>query len=302
MSRVAITPQLMTAIFQGFKALYLKGFGAQEALYTSIAMTVPSNTSKNVYGWLGKSTGFRKWIGDRVIQSLTTHDFAITNEPFENTVGVDVDQIEDDEYGVLNPIFEQLGQDSKEHPDEVVFDLLKTGRVGLCYDGKPFFAADHPTTKPKGGVLAQSNLTTEAGNKPTWYVFDTSKAIKPLIWQVRKPYNFVRKDQATDDIVFFNGQAVYGVDARANAGFALWQLAHACDKDLTAANFKAVRAAMKGLKGDNGKTLKIRPTEIHVPTALESAAELIFGKATINGGETNELYNAVKVVVNPNLD
>lgn len=302
MSRITVTPQLMSAIFQGFKALYLRGFEAQEALYQSIVMVVPSNTSKEVYGWLGQSTGFREWLGDRVIQALTTHDFSITNKHYENTIGVNRNQIEDDEYGVLNPIFEQLGMDSKAHPNQVIFDLLKSGRTTLCYDGKPFFATDHPTTNAKGGKIAQSNLTTEAGNKPTWYVFDTSKAIKPIIWQVRKPYDFVRKDQKDDDIVFFNNQAVYGADARVNAGFALWQLAHACDKDLTPTNFKAVRTAMRQLKGDNGRPLNVRPMELHCGTALESAAELLFDKATINGGETNELYKAVKVVVNPYLD
>lgn len=302
MSRIAVTPQLMTAIFQGFKALYMKGFEAQEALWVSIAMTVPSKTSKEVYGWLGQSTGFREWLGDRVVQALTTHDFSIANKHFENTIGVNRNQIEDDEYGVLSPVFEQLGQDSKSHPNLVIFDLLKTGRTTVCYDGQPFFSASHPTTNAKGGKITQSNLTTEAGGKPTWYLFDTSKAIKPIVWQVRKPYDFVRKDQASDDIVFFNNQAVYGADARVNAGFALWQLAHACDKDLTSANFKAVRQVMKGLKGDNGRPLTIRPMELHVPTTLESAAELLFAKVTINGGEENELYKAVKVVVNPYLD
>ncbi len=302
MSRIAVTPQLMTAIFQGFKALYLKGFEAQEALYAAIAMTVPSKTSKEIYGWLGQSTGFREWLGDRVVQALTTHDFSIANKHFENTVGVNRNQIEDDEFGVLSPVFEQLGMDAKSHPNVVIFDLLKTGRVTKCYDGKPFFATDHPTTDSKGKVIAQSNLTTEAGGKPTWYLFDTSKAIKPIIWQVRKPYDFVRKDQPTDDIVFFNNQAVYGADARVNAGFALWQLAHACDKDLTAANFKAVRQAMRGLKGDNGRPLTIKPMELHIPTSLESAAELVFAKATINGGVQNELFREDKVVVNAYRD
>lgn len=302
MSRITITPQLMSAIFQGFQKLYTKGFEAGDALYLSIVMVTSSKGSSETYGWFGSSTGFRKWLGDRVIQALKTHDFTIKNEPYENTIGVDRDQIEDDAYGILSPVFEQLGQDSKQHPNEIIFEMLKSGRTTLGYDKVPYFSTLHPTTDAKGKVTTQSNLTTEAGNKPTWYVFDTSKAIKPLVWQVRKPYEFVRKDQSTDDIVFFNNQAIYGANARVAAGFALWQLAHACDKALDATNFKAVRQAMRGLKADNGRPLAIKPVEIHVPTSLESAAELLFGKATINGGEENELYKAVKVVVNPYLD
>ncbi|WP_421793970.1 Mu-like prophage major head subunit gpT family protein [Hydrocarboniphaga effusa] len=302
MSRVAITPQLMTALFQGFKALFQKGWDAGETFYQEICTIVPSKTSKEIYAWLGQSTGFRKWVGDRVIQALGTHDFTITNEHFENTIGVNKNQIDDDETGTLSTVFEQLGRDAKEHPDEVVFELLKTGRVAKCYDGKPFFASDHPVSNKLGKITAVSNLTTEAGNKPTWYVFDTTKVVKPMIWQKRKDYDFVRLDQATDSIVFQKNEALYGADARVAAGFGLWQLAHACDKDLTADNFKAVRAAMRGLKGDNGRPLRVRPTVIMVGTSQESAAESIFLVKTLANGGDNPLYNQVKVIVNPFLD
>lgn len=302
MSRVAITPQLMTALYQGFKALFQKGWDAGETYYQHICTVVPSKTSKEIYGWLGQSTGFRKWVGERVIQALTTHDFTIANEEFENTVGVKKTQIEDDETGTLSPVFEQLGRDAKEHPDQVVFDLLKQGRTAKCYDGKAFFASDHPVSDMKGKITPTSNLTTEAGNKPTWYVFDDTKVVKAMIWQKRKEYDFVRKDQTTDDIVFFQGQVIYGADARVAAGFGLWQLAHACDKDLTADNFKAVRQSMRALKGDNGRPLRVRPTLIMVPTSLESAAESIFAVKTLANGGDNPLFNQVKVIVNPFLD
>ncbi len=303
MSKIVITNQLMAALFQGFQALFKNGFEQAPNFYGSLVTQVPSSTSEEVYGWLGQTTGFREWLGDRVIQALKTDGFKIINKHFENTVGVSRNQIEDDRTGILAPVFTQLGMDAKAHPDQVVFELLELGRTALCYDGKPFFAADHPVlvSKDKSKTTPVSNLTVEAGNKPMWYVFDTSKAIKPLIWQSRKAYEFVRQDRSTDDIVFQQNMAQYGVDGRCNAGFGLWQQAHACNKDLTGANFKAIRAAMRGIKGDNGRPLTIKPVEIHVPTDLESAAEQVFEKALISAGETNELYKAVKVVVNPYL-
>lgn len=302
--KITINSQLMAALFQGFQTLYKNGFEQAENYYGSLVTVVPSSTSEEVYGWLGQTTGFREWLGDRVIQALKTDGFKIVNKHFENTVGVNRNQIEDDRTGILSPVFQQLGMDAKAHPDQVVFALLQAGTAQICYDGKPFFAEDHPILKGvnKNTSTPFSNLTTEAGNKPFWYVFDTSKAIKPLIWQKRKDYEFVRQDRPTDDIVFTQNQALYGADGRVNAGFGLWQGAHACNKALTAANFKAVRTAMRSIKGDNGRPQTWKPTEIHVPTALESQAEEVFAKQLIAGGETNELYKAVKVVVNPYLD
>lgn len=302
MSRVVVTPQLMTAIFQGYKTLFQKGWEGAETFFEDIVTQTTSNTSKEVYGWLGQTTGFREWLGDRVIQALTSHDFSIANRHFENTVSVSRNQIEDDEYGTLGMAFEQLGQDAREHPDQVVFELLQNGQTVKCYDGQPFFSAAHPTTDSKGKVFTQANLLTEAGGKPFWYVFDVSRVIKPVIWQSRKKAEFIRKDRGDQsDIVFTNNQAVYGADYRANAGFGLWQFAVACNKDLTPANFKAVRQLMRQLKGDNGRPLRVKPTLIHVPPSLEAAAETIFAKALISGGETNELYNAVKWRVNTYL-
>ncbi len=304
MSRIAITSQLMTALFQSFNTLFQKGYAEGQTFYQSIVTPVPSTTSKEVYGWLGQMTGFRKWVGERVIQRLKTHSYTITNVDFENTVAVSVPQIEDDEFGVLAPVFEQLGRDAKEHPDELVAAALKAARTELCYDGKPFLATDHPVllSKDKNKVTAVSNLTAEAGDKPTWFVIDGGKVIKPLLLQKRKDYTFVRKDKATDDCVFNNNEAIYGADARLNVGYAMWQQIHGCDKALTADNFKAVRKAMRGLKGDNGRPLRIRETEIWVPTALMNEAEAIFQKKMLADGSDNELFNAVKVVVNPYLD
>jgi phage major head subunit gpT-like protein len=58
-----------------------------------------------------------------------------------------------------------------------------------------------------------------------WYLLDTTKPIKPLIFQQRKKPQIVAKNKATDDNVFFQKEYIYGVDSRDNAGYGLWQLA-----------------------------------------------------------------------------
>lgn len=65
-----------------------------------------------------------------------------------------------------------------------------------------------------------------AGNPTGWFLLDVSRGIKPFIFQVRKSYEFVALDKITDINVFMNKQFIYGVDARCNVGFGLWQLAY----------------------------------------------------------------------------
>lgn len=64
-----------------------------------------------------------------------------------------------------------------------------------------------------------------AANPKTWFLLDTSKPIKPLIFQQRKAPQFIAKDSINDDNVFFQKQFIYGTDSRDNAGYSLWQLA-----------------------------------------------------------------------------
>ena len=128
----------LSILNQAFSAAFKNGLGTAPSQWSSVATMVPSTTSEQKYGWLGKITKFREWLGDRQVQNLLAHDYSIKNKTFENTVGVDRDEIEDDQYGVYKPVFEQLGQDAATHPDELVFDLLKNGFSKPCYDGQYF--------------------------------------------------------------------------------------------------------------------------------------------------------------------
>jgi phage major head subunit gpT-like protein len=65
----------------------------------------------------------------------------------------------------------------------------------------------------------------EFSNQPTvWYLADTSKSIKPFIWQLRKAPQLVMKTQPNDDGVFFDKDLVWGTDSRGAPGVSLWFL------------------------------------------------------------------------------
>ena len=284
---------------QGFNVLFNDAFGNAEPQYKKVAMEVPSNTKAMNYGWMGKTTRFREWLGDRVIQNLKSHSYTIENKSFENTIGVDRDDIEDDNVGVYSPLFQTLGHDAAFHPDELIFDLLKSGFTENCYDGQYFFDTDHPVLDANGAEQSVSNM--QAGSATPWFLLDTRKPIKPLIFQKRRNYEFVAKDDPTDDNVFKKKELLYGVDGRGAAGFGLWQMAFGSKDDLDATNYQAARAAMMSFKGDNGKPLNVMPNLLVVPPSLEGAAKEILEAERLANGATNTYRNTAELLVVPYL-
>lgn len=286
------------ALWLAYNTVFQQWFQQTPTQWESFAMRTESTTSKSVYPWLGQTTMFRKWIGDRVIQNLTIHGFSIENESFENTVGVSRDSIDDDEYGVYSPLFSQLAQDAKRHPDQLVYSLLKAGETTLCYDGQPFFSADHPVGL-QGKEVSVSNDDGGAGTP--WFLIDNTRAIKPMIVQFRKDYQFVALNRPEDWRNFMAKELLYGVDARLNVGFGLWQLAHRSAQDLTTANYAAARASMMEVKSDAGAALNVNPSLLIVPPSLEEQAFEVIKTQRLANGASNPYYNSATVLVAPYL-
>ena len=294
-----INQQNLNALFTGFNTIFNRAFDGAPSDYDKFSTSVPSTTAQETYPWLGRTTKFREWLGDRVIQNLEAHTYSIRNKPWENSIGVPRDNIEDDTYGVFNPMFDQLGRDSKEHPDTLVFPLLQAGHTTRCYDGQYFFDVDHPVGVAGQGSGIQSVANCDfGGNGPVWYLMDVSRAIRPIIFQKRKDYVFTRMDQQQDEAVFMRKEFRYGVDSRSNVGFGLWQLAYASNQPLDAAHYGAARAAMMGLKGDNGRPMGIRPNLLVVPGSLEQAALNIL-KADTVAATTNVFRSTADLLVSP---
>lgn len=287
----------LRSLYIGFKAAFQNAFDGVQPDFDQFTLTVPSTTAAEEYGWLGKTTAFREWIGDRVIQNLKVHDYTIKNKTFENTVGVPRENIEDDNLGIFTPLMAQLGQDSAEHPATMVYDLLKNGFSQKCYDGQNFFDTDHPVINDKGAEVSVSN--NGGGSGAPWYLLDTTRVMKPLILQKRKNYNFVSLDSETDENVFMRKEYVYGVDARLNAGYGLWQLAYASRQNLESDSFEAAYAAMQGMKGDKGRVLGIRPKLLVVPPSLRAKALEVVKAERNAAGATNINRDVVDVLVTP---
>ncbi|MFN3721884.1 MAG: Mu-like prophage major head subunit gpT family protein [Paracoccaceae bacterium] len=294
-----INEAVLDLVFRGFQAKYTTAYLAAPTHGDKIAMTVPSSSREETYGWLGAFPNMREWIGPRHVKSLEAHGFTIKNRKFESTVEVNRDDIADDKIGVYGPAFSEMGQAAKRHPEELIFGLLASGFDAMSYDGQNFFDTDHPVKDENDNEVTVSNM--QAGTVPAWYLLDTSRGVRPIIWQERERYEFTQITRADDHHVFMNDKFVYGIRARVNAGFGLWQLAFGSKATLNAANYSLARASMMRFTADGGRKLGVSPTVMVVPPELESAALALLNTEFGTNGESNIWKGTAQLIVTPYL-
>ena len=295
----------LNAIRTGFRKNFQDGQTRGEPMYTAIATVVKSNTKSNTYGWLGQWPKFREWIGDRTLKSMKEHAYTITNKDFESTVAVDRNDIEDDNLGVYAPFMEEMGYAASVFPDELVFPLLTAGFTTTCHDGQYFFDTDHPVNAEVDGSGADTSVSNAiidgAYTGDAWYIMDTSRSLKPIIFQDRKGMQFVSMDNPQDEDVFMRKQFRYGVDTRCNVGYGFWQMAVGIKKDFSAATCWEAINLMRKFAADGGRPLglgKGRLTLV-VPSSLYEAATKLNERDQIDeGGVTvsNELKGKFNII------
>jgi phage major head subunit gpT-like protein len=285
-----INTATLTGIHKTFRVIFNQAFEGAPSQYDLVAMTVPSTSREQGYPWLGDFPTMREWIGDRVIKDLSAFDYTIKNKSYEATIGVEREDVEDDLVGLYTPRIQGGAQAAKEHPDILVYGLLKLAFATRCFDGQYFCDTDHPW-----GDETVSN--SAGGSGEPWFLLDLRRPIKPIILQMRKRPEFVALDNPEDHNVFMRKQFIYGVDDRKNVGFGLWQLCYGSKQTLNETNYAAARAAMMAMKREDGVTpLGIIPTHlVHGPT-LESAAKNVIDAANKEGGASNIWYQTVKAV------
>src|SRR5690606_22020099 len=295
-----ITPALLSGLRVGFSKAFQDALTNTPTDWEKVATRVPSSSASNTYGWLGQFPALREWVGDRVLKDMAAQAYQIQNKLYEGTVAVKRTDIEDDNVGVYTPLFSEMGRAVRAHADQLVFGLLAAGETTTCYDGQNFFDTDHPVYPNVDGTgtpTLVSNL--QAGTGPAWYLLDTSRALKPLIFQERTTPELEALTSTKDEMVFMSDTYRYGVRYRCNAGFGFWQLAYKSNAALDADNFNAAMAAMMQIKADGGRPLGVKPTTLVVPPSLRADAMALIEAQLTTGGASNPNYKAVEVIVSP---
>jgi len=278
----------------GFKASFQAGQAMASPAFQRIATLVPSMTAQEFYAWLKALPRLREWIGDRALKNVSTESYSLINKDFEVTVEVEANKIADDQYGIYTPIFQQLGFSVGMHPDELVFAALAAAFDTNCYDGQYLVDTDHPV-----GAGTASNY--QAGALAPWFLLDTSRPLKPLIFQQREAYKFSVMDQAQDEVVFMRKAYRYGADGRCVAGYGFWHQIYGSKATLNADNFDAMVAAMMARTDDEGRKLGVMPNLLVCGPTNRAAARALLEVPTLAGGAANPNYKAAELLVTPYL-
>ena len=199
-----INQEALARLYTGFTAVFNAAFQDTQTWHDRVAMTVPANTRIMDYKFLLDFPMVREWIGDRQISSLEPKAYQVESKDWEATIEVDRNDIEDDQLGLYNPIISALAQEARTHPEKLIADLLGGGFTTTCYDGHNFFAADHPV-----GADVVANFA--GGSGVAWYLLDTTRAVKPFIFQLRREVQLVRMDRQDDEHSFMRKKLRYGV-------------------------------------------------------------------------------------------
>lgn len=298
--------QILLAMVAAFRKEFEGGLEITAATWNKIAMEIPSTTAMNTYAWLGKFPQMKKWVGERQVEKMDKQAMSLSNDLFEATVAVARTDIEDDQYGLYRPMMKEMGASAAYLPETLVWSLLPKGKETLCYDGQNFFDAEHPVYAKVDGTgtnTPTANITVGADvDAPAFYVLDTTRVMKPIIFQNRTAPEFEAKfDPSKSDTVFMEDQYLYGARRRGAAGFALWQLAHMAEKTkLTAANLSAIITKMRSIESDGGYKLNVQPSLLVVPPALEEEARKLLN-AEIIDGSTNTFKGRLDLHVSVHL-
>lgn len=272
----------------GVKTSFDGAFNNGETTYSQIASIIPSAGAQNTYKWFGSIPKMRKWIGDRVLNEIGKYSYTIVNEDWENTIRVKRNDIADGETGQYGLLAKGLGDEARDFPEELVYGVLNAGFNSLAFDGQNFFDTDHPVMVD-GEEKSVSNVQEPQGEGEPWFLLDTTKLVKPLIFQDREKPKFASLNTDDNTMTFMKNEYLFGANSRCNAGYSFWQLAFGSKAPLTAENLKAAHKAMKRFKNDEGKNLGIKPNILVVGNGNEDAAEEL-----LKADKINNKYNTLK--------
>jgi len=260
---VAITTAKINAVLRGITQSFDNGVRTGSPLYPQICTIVPSNSRDEKYGWIGDVPDMKEFLGERTFDQLRAFDYEIANRSFEQSLGVDRYDIEDDRYSHYSNIAEGLGRKAVRHPDELMVSLLLTGEQFKTDKGSYFMPraitadllsdlhllvplslwevasqAMQQMIVAQGGVAVDNVLLAKAqvhpilglgaeggGSDAKFQLLYTGGTVKPFIFQQRK--SLIRQVKGLTDIE--DKMVKFMTEVRYNVGFGLWQHAMLCE-------------------------------------------------------------------------
>lgn len=153
----------VTEVFLNIRATFQGALEATETKFGELATTLDTTQISEKMDWIGSLPNWRKWVGDKQVSNLAAFSYALSCEEYESTIAVKRRDLEADRLGIYKMQATSQGELAAYFPEERVGDALNGAfTTGLCFDGKTYFATDHPGETKKGAVTTYSNRGTAA--------------------------------------------------------------------------------------------------------------------------------------------
>lgn len=174
-----------------------------DGIYPELVTVVESGRGRmsETYGFLGNNPAVREWLDERTSGRPDEYEYVIKNRKWESTLEIKREDVDADQYGQIRLRVQQLAWAARRHKEKLVIQTLVDGTTGLCYDGQPFFSANHSSGKSgtqsnsvtaafsvsalQAAIIAMMNFKDDQG-EPLGIVPDTILVPPALMWTVRE--------------------------------------------------------------------------------------------------------------------
>jgi len=164
----------LDGLARNIKTSFQKAFDGVTGTWQETTMLVTSTGSENDYKWLTGWKGMKKWIGDKVINSLKSFNYVVANEDYEETIEVDRNDIEDGNLGGYSVQAAATGESAALLYDDLDAEVKNGAFTNPCYDGQFFYDTDHPVEDADGNTVSVSNKITTVLSNATLATADAS--------------------------------------------------------------------------------------------------------------------------------
>ena len=152
-----ITKSSLDVAFTSVQMKYLEAQLDIPQVWPMIATEVQSSTKQNIYPFISQFPSFREWIGDTTLENVATRDYTLVNKRFKFGFELDIDTVNDDQYGIFNSTVAQAARVRREFDDVQLVAALEAGSTTNCWDGQAFFSTSHPVNVDSSGAGTWSN-------------------------------------------------------------------------------------------------------------------------------------------------
>jgi phage major head subunit gpT-like protein len=203
---------------------------ATPAPYENFTTEIPSSARIENYAWMTPSPGIQRYLNRRRLAQLDQVKYTVENLEYDGSFSVKTRDIEDDIVGGYKLRMNDLTVKAKKpFVSRLVLTALAAGGTNICFDGSNFFGTTHtlgtaaaaPLSFTGGGNdLAFTSSNSSDGIVHTFCMLIHNGAVKPLVYQNRKPAKFMT-DAGTPQSEKAK-KADYWIDLEAAPAYGYW--------------------------------------------------------------------------------